>query len=297
MSFLKRLFGPKLDGQTLARSPERSDYAQIGLLATFVDGAPTADAKRQQAWSRALPRSYAEQIDLFVQQGWLASDPAGYRVTAQAMPFVASYQQRLDEAKTRVMATVRAALIARDTGEALEIRRRYEASFPLGEADWTGPQPQPSRSALTRRILYLNHWLLNGLSPETVEWLKLYAAEEHLWGAYWRMDPDDIPDLVRAEVTPAGLDSVEAVYWRAWQLALFVDNQETWQRCKGGDHVRRIEVLCTDDEFTCDHCRAGHGQQYLVDRTPELPHRECTSLRGCRCRYEPVLESYDGLAA
>jgi len=31
----------------------------------------------------------------------------------------------------------------------------------------------------------------------------------------------------------------------------------------------------------------------LVARVPELPHRACTSPRGCRCRYEPVLESFD----
>jgi hypothetical protein len=32
-----------------------------------------------------------------------------------------------------------------------------------------------------------------------------------------------------------------------------------------------------------------------VARVPELPHRECTSTHGCRCRYEPVLETYEDL--
>ena len=81
-----------------------------------------------------------------------------------------------------------------------------------------------------------------------------------------------------------------AAFWKAQARGLDVDNRETWQRCKGGDHVRRIEILGPNDEFTCEACRPNLGKQFLVARVPELPHRDCTSVRGCRCRYEPVLE-------
>ena len=57
--------------------------------------------------------------------------------------------------------------------------------------------------------------------------------------------------------------------------------------------MRRIEIVGPDDEYTCEHCRTMLGKQYLVVRVPELPHRACTSPRGCRCRYEPVLETID----
>jgi hypothetical protein len=193
------------------------------------------------------------------------------------------------------MPQVREALAARDAGEALDLRRKYEAGHPLGSADWSGPEPQLSRSSLTRRILFLDHWLLDGLSPATVEWLKLYAAEQHLWEAYWPLPAAEIPQSVQRELATEGLDIAEAVYWKAYELALLVDNQETWQRCKGGDHVRRIEVVAVNDEHTCAACRATHGQEFLVARVPELPHRTCASALGCRCRYEPVLESYEDL--
>lgn len=296
MSFLKRLFGSNLDGEALARSSQKDEYAQIALLARFVDGAPLDDAKRQQAWSRVLPRTYADQIDLFVKQGWLERDAEIYRTTVVGQSYIDIYRERLDRAKDRVMAKVRAALAARDAGEALDIRRTYEASYPLGKADWTGPAPQLSYSALTRRILYLDHWLLDGFSSESATWLKEYAAEQHLWGVYWRLSLQEIPDSVQRDVLSInGGDSrpdiPEIVYWKARQLALYVDNQATWQRCKGGDHVRRIEIVAANDEFTCERCRQFHGKEYLVDRAPELPHRTCTSIRGCRCRYEPVLES------
>jgi hypothetical protein len=292
MSFLRRLFGGvKLDGEGMARSSEKADYAQIELLMNFVEPRPPHNGMEQQRWNRVLPRPYGDQLALFQKEGWLAETPSGWQVTPLATPYVTIYQSRLATEKTEVLPGVRRALAARDASEALAIRRAYEARQPLGKANWTGDEPQLSHSALTRRILYLDHWLLDGLSKETADWLKLYAAEQHLWGAYWPLPLAEIPAPVQAELAQTEMDAVGAAYWKAYQLALYVDNQETWQRCKGGDHVRRMEIAGPADDFTCDHCRALIGKQFLVTRVPELPHRQCTSPRGCRCRYEPVLES------
>lgn len=296
MSFLRNLFGSrKLDGVALAESTVKSEYAQIDLLSRFREPRPLHDEPEQQRWTRVLPRSYGETVALFEKEGWLAANAGRYQVTADGAPAVEAYAARQAREKAAVMPKVRAALEERDTSEALSIRRNYEALQPLGVADWTGPEPQLSHSALTRRILFLDHWLLDGFSPDTAEWLKLYAAEQHLWGTYWQLDPQEIPPSVQAELDAPDMDVAEAAYWKAYQLALYVDNQETWQRCKGGDHVRRIEITGAADEHTCEHCRSVLGQQFLVARVPELPHRECTSSRGCRCRYEPVLEMYEDL--
>lgn len=298
MSFLRNLFGrSKLDGEALARSREKAEYAQIELLAAFHPARSLHDAKSQQLWNRILPRSYTETIALLQKEGWLADRGEQWEATTTAQPFLQRYAERLAAEKAAVLPKVRKALAEKDAGEALTIRRAYEAQQPLGKADWTGPEPQLSHSALTRRILFLKHWLLDGLSAPTVEWLKLYAAEQHLWGAYWQLPPADIPTAVQAELATPGLTPAEAVYWKAYQLALYVDNQETWQRCKGGDHVRRLEIVGPDDEETCPVCRAVLGKQFLVARAPELPHKECQSTRGCRCRYEPVLDSYEDIVA
>ncbi len=293
MGFLKNLFGSRLDGAALAQSSSKEEYAQIGLLREFAQPRGLHSLADQQRWGRALPRPYGDTIALLRKQGWLEQSGESYCVSAAGRPFVELYEARLAEATARAKAKVREALEERDAGEALEIRRTYEFSHPLGKAEWTGPEPQLSRSSLTRRILFLQHWLLDGLGAETVEWLKLYAAEQHLWETYWRLDTAEIPAQVQSELAASGLEAAEAAYWRAYQLALYVDNQETWQRCKGGDHVRRIEIAGPDDEHTCEHCRQFLGKEYLVARAPELPHRGCTSARGCRCRYEPVLEPVD----
>jgi hypothetical protein len=296
MSFLRNLFGSKLDGPALAQSDNVQDYAQIDLLGRFDPPRPLHDEREQSAWSRILSRSYEQQIGTMEKQGWLATVGLNYTVTPVGAHVLAIYRARQDREREAAMAKVRSLLAERDTGGALAVRRRYESGQPpIGSAEWTGPEPQLSHSALTRRILFLNHWLLDGLESDVVDWLKMYAAEQHMWGAYWRLTPDQVPAQVQEALATSDLDGVEAAYWRAYQLALFVDNQETWQRCKGGDHVRRLAVVGPDDEHTCDACRTILDQEYLVARAPDLPHRTCTSSRGCRCRYEPVLEMYEDL--
>lgn len=293
MQLFKTIFGAKLDGMALAHSQELKEYAQIALLAAFLQPRPLHDAPEQSRWSRVLPKSYTEMIGVFQKQGWLTSGPAGYQVTATGRPIAEAYAQRAQEEKRVAQEGVHQALAQMMTSEALTIRRQYENRTPLGKADWSGPEPQMDHSAVTRRIFFLDNWLLDGLSPESEKWLKLYAAEQHLWGVYWRLPAEQIPSAVAQELARPDMDSAESAYWRAHALSLYVDNQDTWQRVKGGDHVRKLEIAGPNDEATCEHCREHLGKQYLVARVPELPHRNCTSPRGCRCRYEPVLEALD----
>lgn len=293
LSLIKR--GP--DGETLARAQNKSDYAQIDLLARFVEPQPLHSPLDQQRWSRVLPQEYGVMLKTLQERGWLAKQGDSYQVTDVGMPFVRLYQDRLAREKAEVMPGVRAALVAKDTSTALDLRRAYEARQPLGQAQWSGPEPQMSHSALTRRILFLDAAkFLPGISPTAASWLKLYAAEQHLWGAYWRVAEEDLPTDVRGDLATEEMDAASAAYWRAYQLALYVDNQETWQRCSGGDHVRRLELVGPDDgEPLCGACQELAGQQFLVARVPALPLVTCTCLHGCRLRYEPVLEMYDDL--
>ena len=294
MSFLNKLFGGgKLDGEKLARSQDKADYVQIALLCEFTSGRALHSPGERQRWTRVLSKPYDELLRDFERQGWLEKSGEIYKTAASASTIVEIYRTRVEQEKTVVMLLARKALQERDAGEAFSIRRAYEARQPLGKADWTGPEPQMSHSALTRRILFMQHWLLDGLSQPTADWLKIYAAEQHLWGVTWRLSPAELPPHVPQEFTSPLMDAVESAYWRAYQLSLYVGNQETWQLCKGGDHVRRIEIAGPDDEFTCAVCKPILGKQFLVARTPELPPHGCTSPRGCLCRYEPVLESVE----
>jgi len=292
MSFFKKIFGGSaLDGAKLVASTVKTEYSQIALLATFDPPAPALSAGDRQRWSRELPSPYDETVEQFVKAGWLTKNGAEYAVTPTGMPFVEQYRARIAKEKAEVLPKVRKALEAKDSSEALDLRRSYEARYPLGQADWTGPEPQLSHSGQTRRILYLQHWLLDGLGKETADWLKLYAAEQHLWGARWRLPLDQIPATAQTELATETQDASEAAFWRSNVLMLHVENQETWLRFKGGDHVRKIEIAAPEDEALCAACQALVGKSFLVARTPELPLKECTCAHGCQLRYEPVLES------
>ncbi len=292
MSFFKKLFGgTSLNGDKLAASTEKPDYAQIELLGYFAVGRVLHPSAERSRWSRVLPQPYDETIKGFEKQGWLQVSDDQYKLTVNAAPFVQKYRERQSTEKRDVMPKVRKALQSKDTSEALEIRRAYEARQPLGQAEWSGVEPQLSHSALTRRILFMQHWLMDGLSKETVEWLKLYAAEQHLWGTNWELENGQIPDPVKQELKTAGQEIVATVYWKAYQMALYVENHETWQRCKGGDHVRRIEIKGPGFADVCDACKTLIGKEFLVARTPELPLKSCTCWRGCLLQYDPVLES------
>jgi hypothetical protein len=208
MSFLKNLFGgAKLDGSALAQSKELKEYAQIALLAEFAPPRALHEPALQARWSRVLPKPYREQIALFEKLGWLANQGNTYAVTPAGQPYATEYRERAEREHAEALAKAHAALEQMMTSEALTVRRYYENRTPLGKADWTGPEPQMSHSAVTRRIFFLDHWLLDGLSPETVQWLKLYAAEQHLWGAAWRVPADQIPAAVREELAAGGMQT------------------------------------------------------------------------------------------
>jgi len=94
----------------------------------------------------------------------------------------------------------------------------------------------------------------------------------------FELGPERPAPIVVAELARPDMPIEEAVYWRGYALSLYVDNQETWQRVKGGDHVRRMEIVGPDDADTCEHCRSFLGKQFLVARVPELPHRTACAL-------------------
>ena len=123
MSFLKKIFGStKLDGDALAQSAAKEEYAQIDLLSRFVDVRSAHSTDEIRLWDRVLPRPYAQQIELFQKQGWLSTGDK-MQVTAAARPFVDTYQRRQENLKQQAMHGVRKAIAQKDTSEALDIRR------------------------------------------------------------------------------------------------------------------------------------------------------------------------------
>src|SRR5690242_6331242 len=132
MGFLKKIFsgGPKIEVNTLVNATEIKQVALLDLLMRFSEPRPLHDNVEQQRWTRSLPHSYQETIQLFTKQGLLAATPQGqYQATPAVMPAIHAYQERLAREKAEVIPQVRAALEKKETSEALTLRRFYEARF------------------------------------------------------------------------------------------------------------------------------------------------------------------------
>ena len=65
-------------------------------------------------------------------------------------------------------------------------------------------------------------------------------------------------------------------------------HQETLGRIKSG-LATKVRILASQD--SCPTCETAEGA-YEFDEVPALPLEGCSHPRGCRCRYEPVLDKY-----
>jgi len=65
-------------------------------------------------------------------------------------------------------------------------------------------------------------------------------------------------------------------------------HRETLQRIRTG-LATKVRILASDD--SCPVCKAMEGA-YQFEDVPPLPLEGCSHPRGCRCKYEPVLDLF-----
>ena len=65
-------------------------------------------------------------------------------------------------------------------------------------------------------------------------------------------------------------------------------HQETLERIKSG-LATKVRILASYD--SCPTCAAVEGA-HEFDEVPILPVDGCSHPKGCRCRYEPVLDRF-----
>jgi hypothetical protein len=65
-------------------------------------------------------------------------------------------------------------------------------------------------------------------------------------------------------------------------------HQETLGRIKSG-LATKVRILASRD--SCPTCESVEGA-YEFDDVPALPLEGCSHPKGCRCRYDPVLDKF-----
>lgn len=64
-------------------------------------------------------------------------------------------------------------------------------------------------------------------------------------------------------------------------------NLEQW---RNNINIKQVKILHIKDELSCDVCHSLDGKILTIDDVPELPNKDCTSIKGCRCEMLPTFK-------
>ena len=181
---------------------------------------------------------------------------------------------RFEERKQRAHANSVAAINSRDYARAI---REYQAieddlGFPKWEFEGS-PRPE-----LIELVMTVTPTILDGCSAEVMSQLRMAMALQCLSGRH-------VPkNLLRGVDTGIRLDA-ETAARMIYFLARHTEDIQKWKQMRVA-HVTHFAAA-----GSCPVCTSFNGQKWRIDQAPELPHAQCTHQYGCRCLYQPVLNS------
>ncbi|MBE0643515.1 MAG: hypothetical protein IH600_05505 [Bacteroidetes bacterium] len=116
--------------------------------------------------------------------------------------------------------------------------------------------------------------LLAAFDAQTLDGLRPAAGMAFLWGkesaAPW------VSESLRVD---GRLDAVTV-------CAMLISHARHLQEVENyrGARYNAFEIWSRNDDDTCTACRELRGKLYSLDSLPELPHAQCSSTHGCRCK-------------
>lgn len=116
--------------------------------------------------------------------------------------------------------------------------------------------------------------LLHAIDAEKLERLRAPAGMAFLWGK------DSAAQWIQADFTRDTPLAPEVVSAMLLTHARYLYDREEYRRRMDSAY----EIWCTHDRHSCSSCKSLHGKQYRLESLPELPHTDCVSSKGCRCR-------------
>ena len=149
--------------------------------------------------------------------------------------------------------------------------------------DWQNPK---TISAITKdnilalkRIFRSNPKILKDINKECLEYLRLKAAMEYLGAG------------LSSSVLPPNLETglVMNIATAARMIRFHARNQVRLAQFRELG-CKSVEISTANDGVTCEACQKIENRKYRIDKVPELPYEKCTSDKGCRCTFLPVIE-------
>lgn len=289
-------FYGKEEWKTVLREPPQKAIKRMmdqkmlirGNLAELIDTTYKVPQIKEMLAQRNL--SVIGRKDQLISRLIMADAQSMEKITEDIQVYVCTEKGRqtarqfLDEENARraiAEAQVMKALQDRNFHRACKLMAAFENSqvFPRGtHRDWSKYNPELDESRLTV-IFTKTPDILNSLSKEKLEFLRIMAGMMLLWGT-------NTPDkwLVREIVTGISMDTVSAI-----RLLLATGlNQIALQEFQKNGSIGYVRIHGINDDVMCEECKKLAQHPFPLEEAPELPHLKCTSKAGCRCYYQPV---------
>jgi len=121
--------------------------------------------------------------------------------------------------------------------------------------------------------------ILSSLNEEQMNRICFVAALSHFMDKkkYLKTLPDELnKNLLFDKATAVGM---------VWFYALHRFNLEQW---RNNINIKQVKILHIKDGLSCDVCNSLNGKILNIKDVPELPNKDCTSIKGCRCEMRPT---------
>ncbi len=177
-------------------------------------------------------------------------------------------------------------LKARNFSAACQTMATFEARqvFPRGLGiDWSSYNPKRNILVL-KQIFNGKPKFLSGRSMDQLNVLRIGAGMAYLWGTKgskkW-LPPD----------FQTGLPFDNEVAAR--MLHFYASNEADLQEYRKSRDIKGVKIGVVSD--SCEACKRLENKSFSFNNVPELPYEKCTSPKGCRCSYTPIMLSWKEL--
>ncbi len=210
---------------------------------------------------------------------------ACWGITKKGAEIVDNYRLQKKAEKEDLEEKLLALVLSRMYSQAAQLRAEHNSRqvFPPGlGCDWSDWNIQRDVDILTV-ISDLTPNILDDLSATDLRPARVNASLQYLYGA--RISAR-LREKMLSTMSIASDQEGDQLEFQARQLLAFALGKVNLDEWKSRS-VEFVKILSCGDE-SCTTCQKISRKKYPITEAPQLPHEDCTELRGCRCCYVPA---------
>ncbi len=212
----------------------------------------------------------------------LIPEEACWGTTEKGAEIVDNYRLKKKAEKEDLEDKLLAFILDKMHSQAAQLRAEYNSRqvFPPGlGCDWNDWNIQRDANILNA-VRELTPDVFTGMSSADLGPARITASLQHLYGAHVS---ERLRNKILSSVPIITDEKMNRLEFQARQLLNFAygkTNLEEWKAMS----FAFIKISCSGED-SCTACRQISLNNYPIAQAPELPLKDCTETRGCRCCY------------